>query len=214
MSGSIDAARSIEALAEKVAHEINNPLTVIIANLDFATEQAAAVPTLFSVLEEARAGAERIKHVVRDLTALANPTEARLQSAAPRAESEASTRGRILVIDDEAAILRVFQRLLGGAHEVSVASDGREALTQIAAGTDFDLILCDLTMPEMSGIAFYNTLAEQRPDLLARIVFMSGGVGTASSRAFLKGTGNTCLDKPFDPAQLRALVRDALERSN
>ena len=87
--------------------------------------------------------------------------------------------------------------------------DGREALTRLAAG-DVDLILSDLRMPDLDGPALYRALAAQRPDLLPRLVFMTGDTLGGDMTGFLSETAVRVLEKPLDPAGLSARVRTFL----
>jgi CheY-like chemotaxis protein len=118
-----------------------------------------------------------------------------------------AAQGRVLVIDDEVAVGRTIQRLLGERHEVTVTTTGREALALLAAGADFDVILCDLTMPEMSGSDVYAHAIEARADIGHRFVFMTGGTFNPRAREFLDHVPNERIDKPFDLETVRNLVR-------
>jgi len=111
----------------------------------------------------------------------------------------------VLIIDDEMALGRVFPRLLK-PHQVTVVAHARDALARIAAGETYDLILCDLMMPEMNGMEFHDALQRLHPEIAARVVFMSGGAFTPGASAFLEGMPNRRLDKPLDVARLRRLV--------
>jgi signal transduction histidine kinase len=114
----------------------------------------------------------------------------------------------VLAIEDEAAIGRTVQRLLA-PHRVTVVTRAREALDRISAGEHFDAILCDLMMPEMTGMDFHAELRRLQPALADRIVFMSGGAFTASGRDFLDRIPNPRIDKPIDAMKLRLLVEAA-----
>jgi PAS domain S-box-containing protein len=117
-------------------------------------------------------------------------------------------RGRVLVIDDEPALLRVLERLLRDVHDVTTTLDAGEALRWIDEGRAFDLILCDLMMPSMSGAAFYTAVKDRidRPD--ERVVFMTGGAFTAETISLLTHLPNRHLEKPFDVERLRALANE------
>jgi len=116
--------------------------------------------------------------------------------------------GRVLVVDDERLMRRSIKRTLVG-HDVTTAENGREALELCAKqGEDFDVILCDLMMPEVSGMELYERLKDARPELLPRLVFMTGGAFTPESRQFLDRIENTHLQKPFDVKSLRALIAE------
>ena len=116
-------------------------------------------------------------------------------------------RGRVLIIDDEAMVLKTMQRLLGRDHDVVVCADGREAATLLTQDQAFDVILCDLMMPNLSGAALYDQVRARAPALAERFVFMTGGATEATAKAFLANTSNTQMEKPFNIAELRATVK-------
>jgi len=109
--------------------------------------------------------------------------------------------GRFLVVDDEVAILKIYPRYLGKTQCVACAS-GREALELFRRGERFDVILCDLMMPQTSGIDVYEELVRTVPDQAARMIFVTGGAFTDRARRFLGDLNNPTLDKPFDSAHL------------
>ncbi len=117
-------------------------------------------------------------------------------------------RGRVLVVDDEPTLGRVISRVLSREHEVTVVTRALAALEMIAQGRDFDVILCDLMMPEVTGMDFHRRLQEQHSPLADRFIFMTGGAFTPAAREFLDRVPNLRIEKPFDPQQLRALVND------
>ncbi len=124
-------------------------------------------------------------------------------SAVPRSPK---WRARILVIDDEAAVCRSVQRILGRHHQVTALTDGREALQRIGAGERFDLILSDLMMPDVTGMDIYASLSESTPEQAERMVFVSGGAFTDRAREFLQSVPNARLDKPFAMKELLELI--------
>jgi two-component system, cell cycle sensor histidine kinase and response regulator CckA len=119
-------------------------------------------------------------------------------------------RARILVIDDEPLILRSVSRLLRDQHDVEVAVNGNDGLQKIVQDGPFDLIVCDLMMPEMTGMELYNEVRKRSPDTAARFVFLTGGAFTEGARAFLASVDNPKLDKPVQPTLLRDVVHGAL----
>jgi PAS domain S-box-containing protein len=119
-------------------------------------------------------------------------------------------RGRILVVDDEPAICSAVRRTLGGEHEVVPLTSALEALERITRGEGFDVIICDLMMPDMTGMDFHAALAASAPDAAGRMVLLTGGAFTQQARAFLDRVKNPRLEKPFDGQVLRALVRSLL----
>jgi CheY-like chemotaxis protein len=105
---------------------------------------------------------------------------------------------RLLVIDDDALVARTLARLLK-RHEVHVVTSGREALARLAEdGDNFDLVLCDLMMPDTTGMDVYEQVAQSLPSLAERFVFISGGGITERSRAFLAEHSDRVLPKPID----------------
>lgn len=116
-------------------------------------------------------------------------------------------RPQILVIDDEPAIGRAITRALKDI-DVEVAEGGAEGL-RCALGQShrWDLILCDIGMPEVDGVQVYEELDVQNPELLKKTLFMTGALHTERARQFVEVVGPPLLKKPFDVSQ----VRKALE---
>jgi PAS domain S-box-containing protein len=115
-------------------------------------------------------------------------------------------RPRVLVIDDERLVGDAIARALSDDNDVEVVTDARVPLGRIAAGQAYDIILCDLLMPVMTGMDFYAEVVRTAPRLAGRIVFMTGGAFTARARAFVESVANQCLEKPPDMARLRSLL--------
>lgn len=110
---------------------------------------------------------------------------------------------RLLIVDDELNILKSLQRMLEHKYAVDVASSGAEALIKLSDPTKItDVILCDLSMPGMSGVQFYENMLVSYPALGNAIIFMSGGAYTPDTKAFLENQKGRCLSKPFDLAVL------------
>jgi len=122
----------------------------------------------------------------------------------------ASLAARILAIDDEPIVGTALKRVMGKDNDVVTETSARTALQRIRAGEHFDLILCDLMMPDMTGVDFYNELRSFAPERAADIVFMTGGAFTPKARNFLDTITNERLEKPFDMATLKNLVQDHL----
>jgi PAS domain S-box-containing protein len=115
-------------------------------------------------------------------------------------------RGRILIVEDEPLVASFLQRTLEAQHEVVTRPSGAEALELLLRDSAFDLILCDLMMPRMTGIELHARLEAELPEVLPRIVFITGGAFTATARAFTEQTTNLVLEKTMDPTALRACV--------
>jgi PAS domain S-box-containing protein len=120
----------------------------------------------------------------------------------------APRRGRILVVDDDAAVAAGVATMLTD-HEITIANGGVEALALILAG-DYEVIVCDLMMPAMSGMELYHKLSRARLEMTRRFIFVTGGAFTPGAREFLDTTAVRRLEKPFRSGDLRALVNTML----
>ncbi len=112
---------------------------------------------------------------------------------------------RILVVDDKLRLLDTVRAALRD-HHVVTATSARAALALIAASAPFDLVLCDVMMPDGGGRELHAALHGAHPGLAERVVFMTGGVSNDRTRELLGTTPNACLEKPFSADALRALV--------
>jgi signal transduction histidine kinase len=136
------------------------------------------------------------------------------KSGAPAA-TRATTgqkRARILVIDDDSLILGTIKRILGREHDVTTLADSRDTLSCLANNPPFDLLLCDLIMPDMTGMQIHAELIKRSPELANRMLFMSGGAFTPESQAFIDREQVKPLEKPFTPKSLSADVSVALAK--
>jgi DNA-binding NtrC family response regulator len=122
----------------------------------------------------------------------------------------AAQGARILVIDDDELLGNMVRRALAPEHEAMALTSAREALARIASGERWDLILCDLMLPQVSGIDFYERMGELAPELLGRIVFIPGGAVKPRAAAFLARPSIARLEKPFSLAELRRFVHERL----
>jgi signal transduction histidine kinase len=117
-------------------------------------------------------------------------------------------RGRILVIDDEPLIGSVIQTALSDEHDVYIAHRGSEAFARLERGEIFDLVLCDIVMPDVSGPAVYATMVKRWPLLVPRLVFMTGGAFTPETLGFVDTVPIQILSKPFTVERLAQLTRE------
>jgi two-component system cell cycle sensor histidine kinase/response regulator CckA len=122
----------------------------------------------------------------------------------PREETTQMS-GRVLVVDDEEAVRNMLGRVLA-CHETRLAQDGNSARQILEVDQDFDLIICDLMMPGMSGMELHAWLTGVNRPLAEKMVFVTGGTFTAQARAFLDQVPNARLDKPFNLKDLRRLA--------
>jgi CheY-like chemotaxis protein len=111
-----------------------------------------------------------------------------------------------LLVDDEPSLRAVYPQVLANDYDVSVAASGREALAVLTDRPDFDVILCDLSMPDMDGPALYDALRTEAPQLLDRLLFCSGGLISARLRDFAARIPNVFLDKPISLEALCAAI--------
>ena len=119
-------------------------------------------------------------------------------------------RGRILCVDDEPALGLALKRVLVPEHDVEVMTSARDALDLVKSGERFDVLLCDLMMPTMTGMDLHRELSILDPDLARKMVFLSGGAFTARAREFLDAVPNARLEKPVGIDALRAAIDEML----
>jgi signal transduction histidine kinase len=120
--------------------------------------------------------------------------------------SRAFVRRRILAVDDEALLLKAYRRMLCDAHELTTALGGAEALSLLEKDTRFDVVLCDLQMPEMTGMELHAVVLERYPALANRFVFVTGGAFSGEARRFLEESVPAVIQKPFNVDDLLRLV--------
>jgi CheY-like chemotaxis protein len=135
----------------------------------------------------------------------------RVPSGPPSSMSGAVKRSRVLLVDDEPSLGRALAAALSGEHEVTYVTSGKAAIELLAIDDRFDVVLCDLMMPGVSGVDVWTRVRSSRPDLGDRFVFVTGGAFTAETSAFLDD-GKSYLEKPFDMPKLRALLRHRAKR--
>jgi nitrogen-specific signal transduction histidine kinase/CheY-like chemotaxis protein len=130
--------------------------------------------------------------------------EARPEERPAPAPAGEPSRRKILIIDDEPNLVRTLALLLS-SHEVSACTTIADAF-DLCARQDFDFFLCDLMMPNGGGMELHERFGLERPELRARIVFMTGGTFTEAATRFLAQVPNRRLIKPFSPDELLAIV--------
>ena len=118
-------------------------------------------------------------------------------------------RRKILIVDDQPTLAKAIRRMLAD-HDVTTVLGAREALDKIEAGERYDVILCDVMMPELSGMDLYAALGKLAPEQVARVVFMTGGAFTKQAVAFFEKVPNPTIEKPFDRAALFAVIQGLL----
>jgi PAS domain S-box-containing protein len=131
-------------------------------------------------------------------------------SPVKRASIRPTRRARVLVIDDEAMMARAVQRMLASEHDVEAMTDPLNAVDRLRKGVRYDVILCDLMMPTMTGMDVYDAVLGVDPEQARNMVFMTGGAYTPRAAAFLERIENPHLEKPLDRAALHAVLRGQL----
>jgi PAS domain S-box-containing protein len=127
----------------------------------------------------------------------------------PRPEA-AHARARVLVVDDDPGVASTLRAMLEAQHEVKSVESAREGLRLLMGPEEFDVVFCDLVMPEVSGIDLYCALELKRPDRAERLVFMTGGVFTPEAERFLARVQNPRIEKPFSLLRVEQLLAQAV----
>ncbi len=121
-------------------------------------------------------------------------------------------RGRVLLIDDDSLVLRGIRRLLSSRHEVVTAEGGNAGIRIVQEDQRFDVILCDLMMPMVDGLAVHEAIQECAPQLIDRVVFCSGGAFTVRAQEFISSAANPMLKKPIRGAELFDAIEGVMAR--
>ena len=113
---------------------------------------------------------------------------------------------RVLAVDDEALLLKAYRRMLSDIHAVDTALGGVEGLRAIERDPAYDVVLCDLQMPELSGMALHEAVRARWPALADRFVFVTGGAFSPDAKRFLEESVCAVIQKPFRVEDLLALI--------
>jgi len=122
------------------------------------------------------------------------------------------SRARILAIDDEAAVVGALRRLLSRDYDVTTATDPVEALDKLIAGDRYDVILCDLRMPRLTGMELYERLSALDASQARRMIFITASAQDQATIEFVSRVGNRCLAKPASAVELRTAIEAVLAR--
>jgi PAS domain S-box-containing protein len=132
----------------------------------------------------------------------------------PRIDEAAPVRSsgrRVLIVDDEPEVGALLADILRGeGSRIDVAASGQEALRLLEQG-EYDAIVTDLRMPEMDGPELYRRIEQRWPQRARQVVFITGDALSPTVQTFLAGTGQPYLEKPFVPADVRAIVQEILD---
>jgi PAS domain S-box-containing protein len=230
-----DQLVTLAEVAVGLAHEINNPLEVLVNNLNLLSTYIERVSSDedFVVeserLDSTQTAVDRIQQIVATLTELAQGTEyatreylhgtqmldlrpqdARRAPAAPRtARRDPELEGvRILIVDDDLGVCQSLRDLLTQEGcEVIVATGGREALDKLAR-EPVDLVLSDVVMPDLDGHEVFQRVREEHPDI--PVVLMTAfhfDKDHVIKRSKLEGLDDVLYKKPIDPPRLREIIK-------
>lgn len=126
--------------------------------------------------------------------------------------SEVGARS-ILVVDDESSIQALLRDVLSmDGHQVDIAGSGAEALRHMFH-RQYDLIITDIKMPEMSGQEFHRRVLDIDREQAERMVFITGDTVNVATRQFLQRVSNPCLAKPFKLGDIREIVERQLRQA-
>jgi PAS domain S-box-containing protein len=232
-----DRLATLGEVAIGVAHEINNPLEVIVNNLNLVEKHVARVSSDEDFIIESErfdstyGAIARIQHIVNKLNDLAQGTEyatrqylpgtamTDLGGGLPSPHADASTGRdeahdpelagvRILVVDDDLGVCQSLRDLLTQEGcDVLVATGGREGLAKLDTEA-VDLVLSDVVMPDLDGYELFQEIRLRHPGL--PVVLMTAfhfDKDHVIKRSKLAGLDDVVYKKPIDPQKLRALIK-------
>ena len=128
----------------------------------------------------------------------------------PSEVSPASSRRlRLLIIDDEVLVARAVRRVFDKEFRVEIALDGSSALEKLRK-VDYDVVLCDVMLPGISGLDVYRQVRSENEPLAQRFVFATGGLFSQELSESVRRLSNMIVEKPFDPAELRRVILAAV----
>ncbi len=145
-----------------------------------------------------------IQPAVREQSSLPLDPEP-VRAPCPQAPAAAS-RSRVLIVDDEVRLGTSMRMLLEPQHDVSALTCGEAALSRLLGGERYDVVLCDLQMPGLTGMDVYTRLRRDAPEQAERVVFLTGGAWSPEAQAFVADVPNPVLEKPVPPEKLLAAV--------
>lgn len=120
-------------------------------------------------------------------------------------------RPRVLLVDDDRMVRRSLRRSLSAQCDVVEASGGADAIRLLGEDDGFDVIICDLMMPDVDGADVLARLEAERPSMVGRLVFISGGAFTVRGRSILD-RGCRVLGKPIEERELLDVVEATVAR--
>lgn len=123
------------------------------------------------------------------------------------------TRLRILIVDDDPQIPELIEEALRpSGHVIVKVGNGRKALESLESQR-FDLILSDMRMPGLDGAGLHSEISRRCPEMLPRLVMVTGDQANDETRAFLTRSGVRFLYKPFSLLDLMRVVEGVMPRA-
>jgi PAS domain S-box-containing protein len=140
---------------------------------------------------------------------LLNPSVPSMSPAPSSKQIAASSRRlRVMVLDDEPILTKLVSHMLGDLHDVEAFNNASAALSRVRTGTTFDAILCDVSMPGVSGLQFLEELHLSNPDLVRHLAFMTGGyIASVPGQSSLLDSVRH-LQKPFTMQEILRIVNE------
>ena len=137
-----------------------------------------------------------------------------IQKSRPILDRDVPPGTRVLCVDDECAVGDVIAQILRThfACEVDAVCDAEAALRELEHRS-FDVIIVDFLMPNMDGGELFSRIADRHPELLPRLMFMTGDTLSDSTLDFIGATGHPLLEKPFGMAELARAVGEVLRNA-
>ncbi|MFI5323668.1 MAG: response regulator, partial [Thermodesulfobacteriota bacterium] len=117
---------------------------------------------------------------------------------------------RLMIVEDEEIVIDLIKGVLEDVNiTIDSARNGEDALEKIASN-EYELIVCDIKMPKMNGIAFYEEIKALNPGLAKKVIFITGDPSSETIN-FLNETGNEFITKPFKIDKFKARVFEFLK---
>ncbi len=118
----------------------------------------------------------------------------------------------ILVVEDEQEITKVCLRtLVPEGYQVDIAGDGAVAEERLNKRS-YDLVLIDIRTPVLDGKQLYQYIKDCHPELVDGVIFTTGDITSNHTQQFLEQSGRPFLLKPFSLDELRAVVKETMDR--